>query len=302
MKFLHILNPFKSDPDRDVFVSQPIAFESIKRAKLFSDKDLEIELLATVFKEDEEVLPRHFTRLDDLEDYYESNNQNKKKYPFIRDVLDRAYKFSENADYIIHSETDISVMPYFYNTIHDLINNGHDAIIINTRIIPNKYKNVNQLNLMWSEVGEKHPGWDCFVFNVNLYKRFKLGKTIVGVNSVGKMLYINLRYHAKKFIEIKNSHLTFHIGKSESLLTIYDYKKYPFWVKCNKANEEEVLSLLNEIKSKNAKKEIGWINEMISDTQIRIGRYTNAMSDDNNQRHFGYWFFKKIKKFLNFSS
>ena len=185
--FSHIINPFKPKKNQDVFIAQTIVFESIKRAKLFSDKDLDIELLATVFKEDEEVLPDHFIRLDDLDNYYESDNQNKIKYPFIKDVLDRAYKFSKKTDYIIHSEMDISFMPYFYNAIHDLINKGHDAIIINSRNISNKYNNINQMNLMWSEVGEKNIGWDCFVFKKSLYNKFILGNAMIGVNSIGKM-------------------------------------------------------------------------------------------------------------------
>ena len=44
-----------------------------------------------------------------------------------------------------------------------------------------------------------------------------LGDGIVGVNSIGKILYINLRNFSQKFIEVKTLHLTFHLGSSNSL-------------------------------------------------------------------------------------
>ena len=145
------------------------------------------------------VVPDHFIKLKYLKNFYNTNNNtSNKKFPFVKDILDLAYDNSDQNDFIIHSETDIILSPYFYDSVSDLINDGYDSIIINSRNVSNKYSDIQSLSRIWSEVGVPNIGWDCFIFKKELYDKFMLGDGIVGVNSIGKILYINLRNFSQK--------------------------------------------------------------------------------------------------------
>jgi len=122
---------------------------------------------------------------------------------------------------------------------------------------------------------------------------------LVGVNSIGRVLYINLRYFSEKFIEVKDAQLTNHIGISESLNNIYNYKEYPFWVECSKFNEEECIKLLNFIleNNKSNNENISWASNLLIESKSRLSRYENAIKD-NSSRFFGYWAIKRLFRFI----
>ena len=107
---------------------------------------------------------------------------------------------------------DIALQPYFYQVVSRIIEQGYDAFIINRRTIPGHYKDIAEIPMMVTEVGEKHPGWDCFVFERSLYPDFELGTICVGTNWIGRTMIANLASLAERFKIFKDSHLTFHIG------------------------------------------------------------------------------------------
>jgi hypothetical protein len=105
-----------------------------------------------------------------------------------------------------------------------------------------------------------------------------------------------LKNFSQKFIEVKYSHLTSHIGQSNSLKDIYNYKKYPFWVECSKLNEVQCTKILNHILLNSNNNDIDWVDSLLTDTKSRLARYNFAITDGGS-RYFGYW---RMKKIINF--
>jgi hypothetical protein len=216
MKLLHIINPVEVAQGSDLKIAQPITFESLIKAREFS-KNMNIQLVTAQYQEDLEIIPDILSKSKNLKKSVKNigNNELTRKLPLIKDILKRAYNLSKKGDYIIYSNVDIAVMPFFYNWIEIQINLGYDAFVVNRRTISNKYKNPKELDLMYSEIGEIHPGYDCFVFKRDLYKKLILGNICVGAVYIGLALFINLKLIASKFEEFGTQHLTFHIGNDQ---------------------------------------------------------------------------------------
>jgi len=174
---------------------------------------LEIELLSIQFPEDHEIIPSYFKKLPDLtRSVLEVKSfPNKKKYPLIKDVLQKLYE-STDAEYLIYTNSDIALMPQFYLAVNDFIAQGYDAFIINRRRVSRKFKSVEDIPMMWSEVGSTHPGFDCFVFHRSLYPKFVLENICAGVPFVEATLAYNFFAFSSNFKLFTDKHLTVHIG------------------------------------------------------------------------------------------
>lgn len=133
---------------------------------------------------------------------------------------------------------DIALQPYFYQAVAAIIAKGYDAFIINRRTIPGGYKIVDEIPLMYAELGEKHPGWDCFIFHRALYHRFKLGTACIGSGWIGRVLITNMSCFASKFIIFEDLHLTFHIGNEKS----WQVSQYDDYLEHNKNECRKVLT------------------------------------------------------------
>jgi|GEM_PF-254027 len=241
IKIAHIINPVKVDRSSDLYIAQPIAFETIKIAKEFAKDNVKIDLFSAQFPEDIDFVPNFFLKTKnlgrsvlDLGTFKE-----KRKLPILKDILDRLY-ISSDADYFIYTNSDIALTPNFYTSIAKIIEQGYDAFVINRRTIPDHYSKIEDIPLMYSEIGESHKGWDCFIYKKTLYKAFELGNVCVGIGGVGRVLLWNLVSKARKFEEFKNCHLTFHIGNDRIWLNEYykDYKSH---------NRKEAQSVLKKI-------------------------------------------------------
>lgn len=213
MRIAHIINPVKVTSSSELYTAQPITFESIKVAKQFASGKVDIELFAIGYSEDEEIIPDYFHLLPPLSrsvlDF--GNFAQKRKYPIFNDVLQALYQTS-NAEYLIYTNMDISLMPQFYVVVAKLIEAGSDAILINRRGIASSYKNVSDLPLMYSEFGKPHPGFDCFVFRRDILPKIILENVCLGVSFSEVALVHNLIAFAQNLKLVDDLHLTFHIG------------------------------------------------------------------------------------------
>lgn len=293
IRFAHIINPVKVSEDRDLYFAQPVTFESFKLAKEFAAAEVNVDHFTTQFEEDREIIPDHIKILDNLDRSIMDEGVFTYKLPFIKDILDRVYENS-NADYMIYSDSDIALMPYFYTSVKKMIEDDYDAIIINRRDITADRKDLQDLPYMWAQVGCKHPGWDCYVFKRELYSNFNLGKTIVGAVGDGRVMQSNLMYHSKKFIELEDAHLTFHLGLSPRGTTQYSDHD---WIKVNLHNDKQLEMILNEmIRSANGK-DVKWVHRRLENIERRRKRYNEGLY--GAKRYPGYWFLKKIKAPFN---
>ena len=241
MKIAHIINPVLAGDQSDLKIAQPITFETMRMAKDFAKEQVEVEQFAAVFPEDEKIVPDYLTKTKNLERSVLDIKTfaEKRRLPLIKDILDRLYEES-TADYFIYSNVDIALMPYFYHTVKKFIEAGYDGFVINHRTIDKKYADFSEISLMMANIGENHIGHDCFVFRRDIFPDFVLGNLCIGVPFVGRALIWNVATFASKFIEIKDYHLTFHIGKDR----IWKNAKFNDYTMFNKKEAEKVLDYL----------------------------------------------------------
>jgi hypothetical protein len=214
LKIAHIINPVKVKDTSDLFVAQPITFETMQIARQIAKQHgIEVTLCSAQFSEDREFIPDTFLKTPDLKrsvlDF--GQFQIERKLPLIKDILDRLYEATD-ADYLIYTNVDIALMPHFYLAIDRLIRQGYDAFVINRRTILASYQKLEDIPLMYSQLGTEHPGHDCFIFKKDGYLNYRLNCLCIGASLIGRGLVINLICNAQKFEVFKNLHLTFHIG------------------------------------------------------------------------------------------
>lgn len=229
MRFTHLINPVVAQPPSDLCVAQPITFETMRRARECAASGISVELVAAVYPEDRDMVPAGFDatkHLDrsvlDLHDF-----QIPRKLPFLSDLLGSLHDHSA-ADWLVFTNSDIALMPYFYTTLHSIIREGYDAFVINRRTISTCWTSISQIPMMYADVGEPHVGYDCFVFHRDLFSKFNLGDVCVGAAWVGRTLLANMVAFSSRFREYRNLHLTFHLGDNRSWRNpqLMDYTRY----------------------------------------------------------------------------
>lgn len=209
----HIINPVKVSDKNDLYIAQPITFQSILKAQKFALQAENIKLFTVQFEEDIAIIPKEFQQLSNLSRSVLDVNSNLKKrpLPLVKDIFEK-FKEIENADYYLYTNMDIALMPSFYDSLFSYIRLGHDAVVINRRRLSSKYNAIEQLPLMYADLGKSHPGFDCFLMHKSLLEKFILGNICVGISFFETTLIHNLASFAQKPLFVTDAHLTFHIG------------------------------------------------------------------------------------------
>lgn len=198
----------------DLYLAQPITFESLRRARAQCARPDRVRLLTAQFPEDLPIVPRGFAATPDLtRSVLDLGTFSKpRKLPLLRDILDRLYEASDGCEYLVYTNVDIAVLPNFYDAVDRLIDAGHDALVINRRTISGEYTEVRDLPLLYAQVGQKHPGHDCFIFRRDAYPHYDLGDVCLGMAWVAKSQLLNMAYFSERFRIFEDLHLTFHVG------------------------------------------------------------------------------------------
>lgn len=213
-EFAHIVNPVAVDPTSDLFVAQPITFETMRRARRAAAHTVEVSFFSAQYAEDRAVVPDDFHPTKDLDRSVldVAPQVTKRKLPFVKDILDRLSGAS-GADYFIFTNVDIAVKPEFYTGVARLIQGGYDAFALTRRNIPGHFRTIEEIPQMYVEQGTPQRGPDCFVFRRALYPDFRLENIFVGEPGIGRVLVCNLiRYGRHPVGSISDAQLTFHIG------------------------------------------------------------------------------------------
>ena len=223
----HIINPFVVGKDSDLFTAQPVTFETMRTARNAAAKEVQVELYAAFYPEDETIVPDYFSRVAPLNRSILDINiagkpEKPRKLPLLKDILDRLY-WKSSADYFIYTNVDIALMPEFYLEVKKYILKGYDGFVINRRTISTRYHEVKDIPMMIKETrkrGEKHPGYDCFVFQRSAYPYYQLGTACIGANWVGRVLIADIMAFSRRFNIFKDLRLTFHIGDDRGWLAV----------------------------------------------------------------------------------
>ena len=244
MNIAHIINPVIVENSSDLFIAQPITFETMSRAKEYAADKVNVELFSAQYAEDRSIIPPNFTLTPDLDrsvlDVAEFRTN--WKLPLLRDILDRLYAASD-ADYLIYTNVDIAIQPQFYCAVKSFVKQGYDSFVINRRTISADYSDVEELELMYDDLGKPHRGWDCFVFPRYFYPSFNLFDVCLGAHRVGLALLSNMVAYSQRFTELQDEYLTFHIGDSRTRLK----KEY---LDFNEHNSNEVMRVLSSLEEK----------------------------------------------------
>ena len=236
MRIAHIINPVKVKENSDLYTAQPVTFRTMVKAKEESKYSNHINQYVIGYEEDESIFPKKAIALDFLNksvlDY--GDFEKTRKLPLIADILTPLKDF--DVDYVVYTNVDIAIMPYFYDYIYEKIEKGSDSLIINRRVL----KELASDACMYSEIGDSHPGYDCFVFRKELIQKFKLGAVCIGANWIGRIMYSNLIVFSNKLEIIKDAHLTFHIG-DDGLWLQNDYSEF------DAHNKKEVYQQIGEL-------------------------------------------------------
>lgn len=213
IQLVHIINPVKVNKNSDLFTAQPITFESMVAAKNFSVYSSQITQCTTQYEEDLAIIPDYFFKLSNLERSVLDVNPilKTKKLPLIKDILSKITAL-DFCDYCIYTNVDIALMPHFYDAVFRYIHQGHDAIVINRRRLANDFSTIDELPLMYSDLGKSHPGFDCFVFKKELLDSFILDEICVGISFLEATMIHNIFSFAKNPLFVPDAHLTFHLG------------------------------------------------------------------------------------------
>jgi len=215
MRIAHLLNPVRVPETSDLFVAQTITFASMQEAKSWAHlSGITVDLLSAQFPEDRDFVPDGFFKTPDLSRSLRDIEgfTDERKLPFLRDLLDRLYEASENADVLVYTNVDIGLVPHFYLSIARLLEDGYDAFTINRREVSASYATPEALPLICAEVGTPHSGYDCFVFRRSLHSRLRIPDVVTGAAVNDFALLYNLHLYAERFERFLDLHLTFHIG------------------------------------------------------------------------------------------
>jgi hypothetical protein len=209
----HLINPIIVPPTSDLFVAQPITFETMRRAREFARRDVDVALFSAQYPRDLPGIPDYITKTRNLERSILDAHPGcgKRELPFIKDILDRLFECSD-AEYLVYTNVDIAVAEHFYLAVAKFISEGYDAFSITRRTLVGDYKAIADIPLMYADRGKPHRGWDCFVFRRDLYPAFDLDDVVIGVPGIGRALLCNLIRFAKRFGLFRHEFITFHIG------------------------------------------------------------------------------------------
>ncbi len=211
--FAHIINPVTANENKELFETQKTTFASMLKAKqAFSQPD-SIELYTVGrFPSYADCVPEGMKELPALtRDVSDFVSNKKLKFPFLNDILQAAYD-NTGAEYLIYTNLDISLMPYFYQTVSYYLNDGADALVINRRRLHNKFETEKRVEILQAEVGKLHPGYDCFVFKRSLFTKFIRKNICLVAPPACNDLFHNIFTFADNPKLLVDKHLTFHVG------------------------------------------------------------------------------------------
>lgn len=213
----HIVNPYSVPGDAEHAKLQAVTFATLKNARDAAADDVRVELFACTYPEDRSLVPDGFTATRCLDrsvlDVSSITAAKPRRLPLLKDILDRLHEQSA-AEYFIYSNIDIAVMPDFYSRVAVFLSEGYDGFAINRRTIGREHLEVKDIPRMIAaaERGERHPGFDCFVFRRAAYGQYRLGTACVGGNWIGRILISNVMAFSESFRVFDDECLTFHLG------------------------------------------------------------------------------------------
>lgn len=137
LSIAHIINPVVLPSNSDLFIAQPITFETMRIAGDYAKNIIDIEFYSAQYQEDRPIVPGFITKTVDLNRSILDIAPTicKRKLPFIKDILDRLYD-SSKADYFIYTNVDIALAKDFYIGVSKIIKSGYVRLLLQEEQYP----------------------------------------------------------------------------------------------------------------------------------------------------------------------
>ena len=214
--FLHVLNLFSKNKDSGLGEIQVATLETMRAARIYvtnSNMKTEVDFVSINSPQDTYLVPDYFIQSIELDRDVTSvsNFSINRPLPLIFDILNLVNGSSSTADVIVFTNSDICLTPSFYVVVTKLLNLGFDSIIINRRTIQGFHPESPD-PIAVADIGESHPGLDCFVFPREWIDEFAGNTACVGAGQVMRGLLMNLVARAKSLLVLTQVHLTYHYG------------------------------------------------------------------------------------------
>ena len=274
VKIAHIINPVVVPSSSDLHKAQPVTFASMRAARAYARGKTDVLTACACYPEDKLLVPEGFvltpplTRsVADLQSFACN-----RKLPILKDILDRLYECSEGCDYLVYTNVDIGLQPYFYEAVAEIAADKHDAFVINRRTISEACSDPSRLSLTYAQAGEPHCGFDCFVFQRRKYPQFHLANACVGANWIGRVLLLNLLCTSERFTILENCHMTFHLGDDRSW-------KRPEYADYDSFNNDQVGDVLKFFESKGQLAKHEYISRFADDVLRKREQYQRMLGN-----------------------
>ncbi len=217
-RFVHLLNIYGDELGAPLGKEPIRVVESMRNAaSTYSASGGNVVFLAACEKHHASLVPHDFEirscihrRANDLKQF-----EHLPPLPFLFDVLGAARDMPvKSHDYLVYTNFDIAVQPFFYNCLDYFIHTGFDAVIVNRRTL-SKASLAAPIYIGHAEVGIAHPGMDCFIFPRAWISSFEITQAITGIGFVMRSLLYNLVAKSDNLLFLTSSHLTSHYGDDQ---------------------------------------------------------------------------------------
>jgi hypothetical protein len=192
-----------------------------------------------------------------------------RKFPLIGDLLSIAAANSQ-AEYLIFSNIDIILQPYFYEHVAWLLRwiGGYaPAFVINRRRV-SMASDPGDLLRLYAEDGQAHLGFDCFVFPRAWVSDLDLGQLCIGTHLFDGVLFamLDLRsgFRTRCFARQR---LTLHMGDDGNWHRMQQYKDY---------NQAEARRLMSQARARSGGAIPPWSQFAWRDLFIQTGQFEGA--------------------------
>jgi hypothetical protein len=270
-KFTHLVNPFRAQAGSEHDIAQRVTFASIRTAVDYAKaRGTDVDVVATCYEEDvpsveppARMLPLLQRSIQDL-----AKLKPLRKFPLMGDLLKVAAENS-NGEYLIYTNIDITLQPYFYHHVAWLlkwIGRYSNAFVINRRTV-SKASDPSELPKLYAEYGQGHLGYDCFVFPRAWVPDMDLGLLCIGTHLFDSTLFamMDLRSGFKTRCFARQQ-LTLHLGDDGYMERKPEYMAY---------NQKEATRLMAAAREKYGKPIPWWAEftrrELLIEQEIHAG-------------------------------
>lgn len=246
LRFRHIVHAYD---DKDLPANthvQAITFRTMRDAIALAGPDLPVRAVAVTFPEDRHLVPAGIVSAPMLRRDVGTVAEfaTRRPLPLLFDILDQGLATDAGFDddgrveYIVLTNSDIHLQPYFYRVLADLVGKGWDAFSVNRRTLDVGTDQRDYSALHFAEAGKDHGGFDCFVFPAAMLPRFTRSDCCCGVGYVMRSLMFNLVAQSPRYLMVTGAHLSFHLGDDRK----WQVRAYDEYLDFNLAQARSVIA------------------------------------------------------------